>query len=77
MSKALQFRRLLDSDETEFILEAHDGLSAKIVEEAGSKGIRASGLSIAAWRRCAGPTPAARPAQTQSSYRRGAIPARW
>jgi phosphoenolpyruvate phosphomutase len=48
MSKAGQFRRLLESDVTEFILEAHDALSAKIVEEAGFKAIWASGLSIAA-----------------------------
>ena len=48
VSKAAQFRSLLDSDSVEFILEAHDGLSAKIVEEAGFKGIWASGLAISA-----------------------------
>jgi len=48
MSKAGQFRTLLESDQTEFILEAHDGLSAKIVEEAGFKGIWGSGLAMAA-----------------------------
>jgi len=32
----------------EYICEAHNGLSAKIVEEAGSKGIWASGFSISA-----------------------------
>jgi phosphoenolpyruvate phosphomutase len=32
----------------DFIMEAHNGLSAKIVEEAGFKGIWASGLSISA-----------------------------
>ena len=37
---------MLTSPGLEFILEAHDGLSAKIVEEAGFKGIWASGLAI-------------------------------
>lgn len=46
--KTTQFRNMLKSDELEFIMEAHNGLSAKIVEEAGFKGIWASGLSIAA-----------------------------
>jgi phosphoenolpyruvate phosphomutase len=36
------------SKELEFIMEAHSGLSAKIVEEAGFKGIWGSGLSISA-----------------------------
>lgn len=39
---------MLESDDVEFILEAHDGLSAKIVEEAGFKGIWGSGLAISA-----------------------------
>jgi phosphoenolpyruvate phosphomutase len=39
---------MLQSDQTEFIMEAHNGLSARIVEEAGFKGIWASGLSISA-----------------------------
>ena len=43
-----QFRNLLLSDQLEFICEAHNGLSAKIVQEAGFKGIWASGLSISA-----------------------------
>lgn len=47
-SKARQFRNLLLSDRLEFICEAHNGLSAKIVEEAGFHGIWASGLSISA-----------------------------
>jgi len=46
--KCTQFKQLLKSDKLEFILEAHDGLSAKIVEEAGFKGIWASGLCISA-----------------------------
>ncbi len=43
-----QFRNLLTSDQLEFICEAHNGLSARIVEEAGFSGIWASGLSISA-----------------------------
>lgn len=45
---ARQFRNLLLSDQLEFICEAHNGLSAKIVQEAGFRGIWASGLSISA-----------------------------
>ena len=48
VSKTMQFRQLLDSSELEFLLEAHDGLSAKIAEVAGFKGIWASGLCISA-----------------------------
>ncbi|MBX3234926.1 MAG: phosphoenolpyruvate mutase [Nitrospiraceae bacterium] len=48
ISTAKQFRKLLTSDQLEFICEAHNGLSAKIVEEAGFKGIWGSGLSISA-----------------------------
>jgi phosphoenolpyruvate phosphomutase len=39
---------MLTSNQLEFIMEAHNGLSAKIVEEAGFKGIWGSGLSISA-----------------------------
>ena len=46
--KTKAFKELITSDTTEFILEAHNGLSAKIVEETGFKGIWASGLSISA-----------------------------
>ncbi|MFC9774398.1 phosphoenolpyruvate mutase [Paenibacillus chitinolyticus] len=48
MKKTKQFRDLIHSQKPEFIMEAHNGLSAKIVEEAGFKGIWASGLSISA-----------------------------
>lgn len=48
LTKTRQFRNLLFSDQLEFICEAHNGLSAKIVEEAGFPGIWASGLSISA-----------------------------
>jgi len=46
--KTTQFRQLLRSDRIEFLMEAHNGLSARIVEEAGFRGIWASGLSISA-----------------------------
>jgi len=46
VKKTTQFRELLTSPETSFIMEAHNGLSAKIVEEVGFKGIWASGLSV-------------------------------
>ena len=48
MSKTKSFRELLHSPSLEFLMEAHNGLSARIVEEAGFKGIWASGLSISA-----------------------------
>jgi phosphoenolpyruvate phosphomutase len=48
MRKTTQLRTLLQSDQTEFILEAHNGLSARIVEEAGFKGIWGSGLALSA-----------------------------
>nr|VFK32688.1 MAG: phosphoenolpyruvate phosphomutase [Candidatus Kentron sp. MB]VFK35533.1 MAG: phosphoenolpyruvate phosphomutase [Candidatus Kentron sp. MB]VFK77335.1 MAG: phosphoenolpyruvate phosphomutase [Candidatus Kentron sp. MB] len=48
MRKAQKFRSLLHSGELEFLCESHNGLSAKIVEEAGFKGIWASGLALSA-----------------------------
>jgi len=48
IKKTTQFKQLLRSPKIEFLLEAHDGLSAKIVEEAGFKGIWGSGLCISA-----------------------------
>ncbi len=45
--KAARFRRLLTDPELAFIMEAHNGLSARIVEEAGFQGIWASGLAEA------------------------------
>jgi phosphoenolpyruvate phosphomutase len=48
MNKSTRLKQLLTSDQLEFICEAHNGLSAKIVEEAGFKGIWGSGLSISA-----------------------------
>ena len=46
--KTTAFRRLLNSDELEFLLEAHNGITAKVVEEAGFKGIWAGGLCMSA-----------------------------
>jgi phosphoenolpyruvate phosphomutase len=48
MKKTTQLKNLLKSEQTEFILEAHNGLSAKIVEEAGFRGIWGSGLALSA-----------------------------
>ncbi len=39
---------MINAPEMAFLMEAHNGLSAKIVEEAGFKGIWGSGLSISA-----------------------------
>ena len=47
-SKAARFRALLDSPELAFLCEAHNGLSARIVEEAGFPAVWASGLSMSA-----------------------------
>ena len=43
-----QLRTLLTSPDLSFLMEAHNGLSAKIVAEAGFEAIWASGLTIAA-----------------------------
>ncbi len=48
MKKTTHLRRLLQSPDLQFLMEAHNGLSARIVEEAGFKGIWGSGLSISA-----------------------------
>ena len=47
-NKSRQLRDLLNSPELEFILEAHNGISAKLVQQAGFKGIWASGLAMSA-----------------------------
>src|SRR3982751_2228629 len=46
--KTTQFRQMLNSPRLEFLMEAHNALSARIVEEAGFRGIWASWLSISA-----------------------------
>ncbi len=48
MKKSTQLKNLINSENTEYLMEAHSGLSAKIVEEAGFKGIWGSGLAISA-----------------------------
>ena len=47
-SKSRQLRDLLESPELEFLLEAHNGISAKLVQQAGFRGIWASGLALSA-----------------------------
>jgi len=44
----MPLRALLESDETVFLMEAHNGLSARIAEEAGFRALWASGLSMSA-----------------------------
>jgi phosphoenolpyruvate phosphomutase len=46
--KTTRFRELLDSPQLEFLLEVHNGLSARVAEEAGFPGVWASGLCLAA-----------------------------
>ena len=48
VSKARKLRQMLMSGNLEYLMEAHSGISAKIVEDAGFKGIWASGLAISA-----------------------------
>jgi phosphoenolpyruvate phosphomutase len=48
LKKTTQFRHLLNSNELEFLLEAHNGITAKIGEEAGFKGLWAGGLCMSA-----------------------------
>src|ERR1700728_857615 len=47
-TRSAQLRQMLQSPQLEFLMEAHNGLSARIVREAGFGGIWASGLSISA-----------------------------
>ena len=46
--RARLLRHAIQSRHLSFLMEAHSGLSAKIVEEAGFRGIWASGLTISA-----------------------------
>src|SRR5262245_2950748 len=48
MRKTTRLRQLVTHPETAFLMEAHNGLSARIVEEAGFQGIWASGLTVSA-----------------------------
>ena len=47
-SKCKQLRALIESNTLEFILEAHNGISATIVEQAGFKAIWGSGFAMSA-----------------------------
>src|ERR1700688_653351 len=47
-TRSAKLRPMLQSADLEFLMEAHNGLSARVVREAGFKGIWASGLSISA-----------------------------
>src|SRR5579885_2962130 len=47
-TRAARLRRLLQSPQLEFLMEAHNGISARIAEEAGFAGIWASGLALSA-----------------------------
>ena len=48
LSRPARLRALFESRDLSFLMEAHSGLSAKIVQEAGFAGIWASGLSVSA-----------------------------
>ena len=48
MRKTTRFKELLRSQELEFLMEAHNGLSARVAEDAGFAGICASGLCLSA-----------------------------
>jgi phosphoenolpyruvate phosphomutase len=48
MKKTTRFKQMLQSQQLEFLMEAHSGLSARIAEEAGFQGLWGSGLSLSA-----------------------------
>src|SRR5271156_4433035 len=48
VSRCIALRTLVTSPNLSFLMEAHDGLSAKIAENAGFAGLWASGLTISA-----------------------------
>jgi phosphoenolpyruvate phosphomutase len=48
MKKTTRFKQMLQSQQVEFLMEAHSGLSARIAQEAGFGGLWGSGLSISA-----------------------------
>ena len=47
-SRCTALRELIFSKDLAFLMEAHNGISAKIAEETGFKGLWASGLTISA-----------------------------
>lgn len=48
INKTRLLQNLIVSPRLDFLMEAHNGVSAKIVQEVGFKGIWASSLSISA-----------------------------
>lgn len=48
MKKTTLLKNIINSQTVEILMEAHNGISAKIVEETGFKGIWGSGLTISA-----------------------------
>jgi phosphoenolpyruvate phosphomutase len=48
LRKTTLLKNMIRSKQLDFLMEAHNGLSAVIVEEAGFKGIWGSGLSMSA-----------------------------
>src|ERR1051326_6408316 len=48
MKKTTRLRQLVSRPEIAFLMEAHSGISARIVEEASFEGIWGSGLTISA-----------------------------
>lgn len=48
MKKTTRLKNMIQGDGLAYLMEAHNGISAKIVEEAGFEGIWGSGLSISA-----------------------------
>ncbi len=48
MKPTTRFRELLNSPELELLLDAHNGISAKIAEEAGFKALWVGGLCLSA-----------------------------
>jgi phosphoenolpyruvate phosphomutase len=48
IKKTTRLKNLITSSKTEFLLESHNAICAKLVEEAGFSGIWASGLSMSA-----------------------------
>lgn len=48
ISKSRKLKEMISSDKLEFLMECHNGMSAKIAEEAGFKGLWISGLSLSA-----------------------------
>ena len=48
LKKTSILKKMINSKNLEFIMEAHNGISSKIVEEAGFKAIWGSGLTMSA-----------------------------